>query len=264
MRLPAGLQAFLTGETLDHAATELAYQQLFVEEQVLGHATSRFVREGGVHFSGVRSCAITPANLEAMAVHQRGLREVQLELLKFWFMIDPLPPGRSYTSVSVHITLRPPVRATLLEPNLETAEADLEQTSTTEFGPEISRLLRMHLTQSRGQTIRRTEKLPVTTAIDHGTEGFGWTFQAQDGAPLFPHQVITTAMVELPRGTQELSGLFDTEALITRRVLGKLIERPAAPVNAATPFTVDLTAKPLSALRNWCRAQAQVRPSRHR
>ena len=43
-------------------------------------------------------------------------------------------------------------------------------------------------------------------------------------------------------------GLFDTEALITRRVLAKLIERPAAPVNVASPFTVDLTAPPFSAL----------------
>jgi hypothetical protein len=248
MRRPGDLQAFLTDDVLGSGAAELAYQELFVEEQVLGPATSRFVKEGGVQFAGVRSYAITAADLEAMAVRQRGLADVQLELLKFWFMIDPLPPGRSYTSVSVRITLDPPGPAFLLEPNLETAETDLEQTSTTEFGPEIAGLMRMHLTAGRGRTIRRTEKLPVTTAIDHGTEGFGWTFQAQDGAPLFPHQVITTAMVELPRGTHTLSGKFDTEALITRRVLGKLIERPAAPVNAATRFTVDLTAKPLSAL----------------
>ena len=40
---------------------------------MLGHATSRFVKEGGVHFAGVRSYAITAANLEAMAVQQRGL-----------------------------------------------------------------------------------------------------------------------------------------------------------------------------------------------
>ena len=110
MHLPAGLQAFLTDDTLGGDAAELACQELFIEEQVLGHATSRFVKEGGVHFSGVRSYAITPANLEAMAVQQRGLGEVQLELLKFWFMIDPLPPARSYASVSVRITLRPPVR----------------------------------------------------------------------------------------------------------------------------------------------------------
>jgi hypothetical protein len=93
-----GLQAFLTDDVLDGDTAELAYQELSVEEQVLGRATSRFVREGGVHFAGVRSYAITAANLERLTVQQRGLADAQLELLKFSFMIDPLPPGRSYTS----------------------------------------------------------------------------------------------------------------------------------------------------------------------
>lgn len=241
-----GLQAFLDDDVLDGDSTELAYQELMVEEQLLGRAASRFVKEGGVRFAGVRSYAITAANLEAMAVQQRGLAKAQLELLKFWFMIDPLPPGRSYASVSVRITLEPAVPALLLDPVLETAEADREQTSTAEFAPEIARLLRVRLTTSRGQTIRRTERLPVTTAIDHGTEGFGWTFQAQDGAPLFSRPVTTAALLELPRGTRKLAGRFDTEALVTRQVLGTRIERPAAAVNADTRFTVDLTAKPLA------------------
>ena len=88
------------------------------------------------------------------------------------------------------------------------------------------RLLQVHLAGSGGRTLRRTERFPVTTTVNYGTDGFGWTFQPQDGAPLFAHEVITMAMVELPRGTRGLSGLFDTEALITRRVLAKLIERP--------------------------------------
>lgn len=246
--LPADLQAFMTGDFAVSDAADLAYRELYVEEQVLGKATSRFVKEGGVRFSGVKSYVITVANLESMAIQQRGLSEVQLELLKFWFMIDPLPPSRSYTSVSIRITLQPPAPALLLEPDLETTEADLEKTFTSEFAPEIARMLQVHLTRRVGHTIRRTEKLPVATAINHGAEGFGWTFQSQDGAPLFPREVITMAMIELPRGTRELSGLFDTEALISRRVLAKLIERPASPVNAAASFTVDLSAKPLSEL----------------
>ena len=245
--LPPDLRAFLSSDAAAGGG-ELAYSELFVEEQVLGQVTSRFVKEGGVRFCGVRSYVITAAHLDAMAVQWRGLPDVQLELLKFTFMIDLLPPSRQYTSVSVRITLRPPAPALLLEPSLETAVTDLEKTFSVEFAAEIARLLQVHLAGSGGQTLRRTERFPVATAVNYGADGFGWTFQPQDGAPLFAHEVITMAMVELPRGTRELSGLFDTEALITRRVLAKLIERPAAPVNAASPFTVDLTAPPFSAL----------------
>jgi hypothetical protein len=244
--LPADLEAFLADDSTDLSEAGLAYRELYVEEQVLGTTTSRFVKEGGVRFAAVKSYVITAANLEEMAIQQRGLPQAQLELLKFWFMIDGLRANMSYTSVSIRITLQPPGPAFLLEPSLEMTQADLEKTFSTEFAPEITRLLQLHLSRSRSHTIRRTESQPVVTAVNHGGEGFGWTFQARDGAPLFPRAVTTMAMVELPRGTSSLSGLFDSEALITRRILAKLIERPAAPVNAAVPFVVDLNAKPLS------------------
>jgi hypothetical protein len=243
--IPADLQVFLDSGFAGTVAANLAYRELYVEEQVLGEATSRFVKEGGVRFCGVKSYVITADNLEPMAVQQRGLSMVQLELLKFWFMIDPLPPSRNYISVSVRIALQPPSPAFLLEPKMETTHTDLEKTSSAEFAAEVAHLLQVHLVGVQGRTVRRTEELPLVTAINHGAEGFGWTFQAQEDAPLFPREVVTIALVELPRGTRELSGLFDTEALISRRVLAKLIERPTAPINAATPFTVDLDEPPL-------------------
>jgi hypothetical protein len=244
--LPADLRVFLTSGFPASGARDLVYQELFVEERVRRGVASRFVKEGGVHFCGVQSYAISAGHLEPMAIQRRGLSNVQLELLKFIFMIDPLPPGRDYRSVTVRITLRPPAPAFLLQPNVETATTGLEKTVNAEFAAEVARLLQVHLAGGGGRTIRRTEKLPVTTAINHGTEGFGWNFQPQDGAPLFAREVITMAMVELPRGMRQLSGLFDTEALISRKVLSTVIVRSAAPVNAATPFTIDLTAKPLS------------------
>jgi hypothetical protein len=246
--LPADLQVFLASDFTVSDSGDLAYRELFVEEQVLGRPTSRFIKEGGVHFVDVKSYMITVEQLEAMAIQQRGLPSVQLELLKFFFTIDQLPPSRHYTSVTVWITLDPAVPAFLLEPDLETATTDLEKTFSAEFAAEVARLLQVHLAGGGRRTIRRIEQQPVTTAINHGRDGFGWIFQAQDGAPLFPHGVITMALVELPRGTRQLAGLFDTEALISRKVLTSLVERPTVPVNAAKPFTVDLTAKPFSDL----------------
>jgi hypothetical protein len=244
--LPADLRAFVADDpgTEDSRAdpADLAYQQLYVEERVLGQVTSRFVGEGGVHFNSVQDYELTPENLPPMASQRRGLADVQLELLKFRFTIDQLPPSRAYTSVSVRITLHPRPTVLMLQPQLDTADTDLEKTSSSEFALEVARLIQVHLAQTHGKTIRRTEQLPVMTALDLGPEGFGWTFEAQEGSPVFPRTVITQAMIEVPRGTTTLSGLFDSEALISRRVLGSPITRPATPANSAAEFTLDLTA----------------------
>jgi hypothetical protein len=246
VELPADLRVFLSDDSDaddgDADRADLAYQVLYVEEQVLGQATSRFVTEGGVHFNSVHDYELTPENLAPMAGQRRGLADVQLELLKFRFTIDQLPPSRSYTSVTVRITLQPPATVLMLQPRLDTADTDTEKTSGSEFALEVARLVQVHLAQTRGKTTRRTEQLPVMTALDLGLKGFGWTFEAREGSPLFPRTVITQAMIEVPRGTTTLSGLFDAEALISRRVLGTPFTRPAAPANSAAAFTVDLTA----------------------
>jgi hypothetical protein len=237
MELPPGLRAFLAGDPGDSGA-DLAYRELYVEEQVLGQATSRFVGEGGVHLNSVQDYQLTAENLHPMAGQRRGLDGIQLELLKFRFTIDLLPPSRSYTSVSVRITLQPPATVLMLQPRMDTAQTDQESTSGSGFALEAARLVQVHL----GEVIRRTEQLPVMTALDLGPKGFGWTFEARDGVPVFPQTVMTHAMIEVPRGTTKLTGLFDAEALISRRVLGTPVTRRAAPANSAATFTVDLTA----------------------
>jgi hypothetical protein len=242
-KLPADLRAFLDDDSgAGDSTADLAYQEFHVEEQVLGQATSRFVGEGGVHLNSVQDYELTPGNLPPMASQRRGLTSIQLELLKFRFTIDLLPPSRSYISVSVRITLQPPATVLMLQPHLDTADTNLEKTSSSEFALEVARLVQVHLGQTHAKTTRRTEQLPVMTALDLGPKGFGWTFEAREGAPLFPRTIITQAMIEVPRGTTALSGLFDAEALISRRVLGTFVTRPGTPANSAAAFTVDLTA----------------------
>jgi len=259
--LSAGLRAFLDDDP-DAGSEGLAYQVLYVEEPVLGQATSRFVGEGGVRFNSVEDYEVTPEDLEPFAVKRRGLANVQVELLKFRFTIDRLPSGRSYTSVTVRITLDPLPTVLTLAPGQETTKTELEKTSGSEFTLDAAHLIQMHLAKTRGKTVRRTEQYPVITALDLREAGFGWTFEARDGAPLFPRTVITHALIEAPRGTKKLTGKFDSEALTSRRVLGTSVTRHAAPVNSAEEFTIDLTAEPLSKrpLRAMlgCRAAAQV------
>ena len=92
------------------AGPDLAYQQLFVTEQILGQTKSRLVDGGGVHLNMVETYAMTVDNLEPMAKQRRGIGNVQLEMLRFTFMIDELPPGRRFTAVRVRISLTPPAR----------------------------------------------------------------------------------------------------------------------------------------------------------
>lgn len=55
-----GLQAFLDDDVLDGDSTELAYQELMVEEQLLGRAASRFVKEGGFVSPGYEATPLRP------------------------------------------------------------------------------------------------------------------------------------------------------------------------------------------------------------
>jgi hypothetical protein len=244
----AGLRAFLDGDPVASAPPAngdgLAYQALYVEEQVLGPATSRFVGEGGVRLNGVQAYEITPEDLGRFEQRRRGLTDVQVGLLRFRFTIDRLPPSRSYASVTVRITLAPQPTALLLVPDQETVKTETESTSGSELTVDAAHLIQAHLTASHGKTVRRTEQYPVVTALDLGEDGFGWTFEAREGADLFARTVTAQALIEVPRGTRKLSGKFDSEALIRRRLLGTSVTRRAAPVDSAEEFVIDLTAAP--------------------
>lgn len=199
-----------------------------------------------MRFNSVQDYEITPEDLGPFEVKRRGLADVQAELLKFRFTIDRLPPGRSYTSVTVRITLDPLPTVLMFAPDQETFKTELERTSGSEFTLDAARLIQMHLAATHGKTVRRTEQYPVITALDLREEGFGWTFEAQDGAPLFPREVISLALIEVSRGTEKLSGKFDSEAMIRRRLLGASVTRRAASVDSNEKFIIDLTAPPLS------------------
>jgi hypothetical protein len=95
--------------------------------------------------------------------------------------------------------------------------------------------------RSVSDSISRTEQRPIVTAFDQGPSGFGWTYQVQDGAPLFPRIEHTVAVLELPIQTRTLKGTFDAEAIIMRRVLHMIERREALPDEPPTSFEVPLS-----------------------
>jgi hypothetical protein len=239
-KLSADLLAFLDADP-PASDVPLARVDLFVEEQVQGETKSRFIAEGGVCFNNVGSYELGPADLHPMASQRRGFADVRLELLKFQFTIDALPPSRQYESVSVRVTLQPLVTVRMLKPRLETTETSTEATSGTAAGLDVARLIQLVLAENGGKATRPAQQAPTVTALDLGARGFGWNFEAREGAPLSPRLVYTEAMIEVPRGTTTLAGLFDAHARIRRPKMRSFTTRPAGPVDSAAPFTLDLT-----------------------
>jgi hypothetical protein len=86
----------------------------------------------------------------------------------------------------------------------------------------------------------RISQLPVITAENRGPAGFGWHYQAQDGAPLLPRVESATAVIELPRVVTELGGSLNSEAVIAVPRYGVLTKSRAVPAMPPVPFRLPL------------------------
>ncbi|HEY1920339.1 MAG TPA: hypothetical protein VGH27_32625 [Streptosporangiaceae bacterium] len=247
--LSAGLSAFLTGNDLGathrgevaDGPQEIAAQVFVVEQIPRGGARSRLVEEGGVRFVRAASYRLTLDDLPPIASRREGIEQSRLQMVKFAFTFSELPPNRSYAEVRVRIALKPVVSVLQLRPYLKNADSQSTRSFSTEFAPAITKLLQLEMKASRSVSTNRTEIRPVATAFDLGAEGFGWTFQAQEGAPLFPRTEYTVAVLETPLGTAQLDGLFDAEAIITRRILGTFEPRRVLPPDSPVAFTLPLS-----------------------
>jgi nucleoside phosphorylase len=72
-----------------------------------------------------------------------------------------------------------------------------------------------------------------------GEDGFGWNYEARDGAPLLPQRLTTLAVLELPPAASGLAGVMDADAQISRSVLGRAIPRKGSLVNPTRHFAVE-------------------------
>jgi hypothetical protein len=162
-------------------------------------------------------------------------------LVRFGFMLDRLPPRHAYQSATITITLDDPDAEVLAQrPALVTADSEWSDSTTTEVSAALDRLAKIGAQRTRVTERGHRTSLPVVTAENRGPAGFGWHYQAQDGAPLHPQLESARAVIELPRGAVELAGTIAAEAMVTFPRYGVITRSRAAPETAAARFALPL------------------------
>jgi hypothetical protein len=241
---PSGLRAFLTepdygpdpGAGADGAPLA-EWTFLFYSEV---RDPSRFVGAGGVRFNKAEPYRVRIEDLEPMAQRREAVDSLRLELVKFTFTILELPQGSAYETVRIRIALDPPYPLMLLRPRNDTTQARRTSSFSKEVQPLLPRLMQLNLKYTSATTVDVTESRPVVTALDLNTDGFGWTYQAQNGVPMSPGIRQTIAVLELPQDAGGISGTFDAEAVITRRMLGLVGRRSTVPDQPPALFRIQL------------------------
>lgn len=242
---PSGLLGFLTepdhdpGTKAGTCGAPLAEQAFYFDPEARGDR-SRFVAAGGVQFNRAVPYRVRVEDLEPMSRRREAIGELRLELVKFTFTVLELPRGRNYETVRIRIRLAPPRPLMQLRPRNDTTQSQRTRSFSKDVQPLLLKLLQLDLKYSATTSIDVTESQPVVTALDLGTDGFGWTYQAQNGAPMSPGIRQTIAILELPPDAGEICGVFDTEATVTRRLLGLVGQHSTVPVQPPVPFHIRL------------------------
>jgi hypothetical protein len=242
---PSGLRAFLTepdygpGAEAGADGAPLAEQSFYFDPEARGDR-SRFVAAGGVRFNRAVPYRLRIEDLEPMSRRREAVDSVRLELVKFTFTVLELPQGSTYETVRIRITLDPPHPLMQLRPRNDTTQSQRTSSFSKDVRPLLSKLMQLDLRYASTTSVDVTESRPVVTALDLGAEGFGWTYQAQNGSPMSPGIRQTIAVLELAKDVGGISGAFDAEAVVTRRLLGLVGQRSTVPVQPPAVFHVGL------------------------
>jgi hypothetical protein len=219
----------------------LAHRGLYIEGTVRGGGTSGRERSGGIIVHKPAAAVLLPSDLPPLSWREPDFPSLRHVLVRFGFMLDRLPAGHGYESATLSISLDQPDAVVLAQhPSLVTTESETSGTRTTELSAMLNRFAKLGVQQTRVvQTTRRTT-LPLITPENRGADGFGWHYQAQDGAPLLPHPETVRALIELPREVSELTGAISGEALVTFHRYGVFTRSLAAPLAPAVRFRLPL------------------------
>lgn len=214
----------------------LARRYFLVEAESRGGGPG-MVRAGGVYLHDPTVAILLPSDFPPLARRRPGFAGLRHVLVRLSFMLDRLPPRHSYESARLIVTLDEPTAVVRAQrPDLVTTEAQAGESSTNEFSMALSGLVRVGADRTRTSETKYRAQQPVIMAENRGKAGFGWAYQAQDGAPLLPRVQFALAVVEMAGSVVELSGTLSAEAVLTRPRLGVLTSTRAVPAEPPVPF----------------------------
>lgn len=220
----------------------LARSYFFVPSASRGGGTGH-TRVGGAFLHQPTAAILLPSDFPPLSRRRPEFADLRHVLVRFSFMLDRLPPRHTYHSATLLVMLdHQDAVVRTQRPAWVTAGAEPAASITTEFSAALDGLARLGAERSNARkTAYRTGQLPVITAENRGRAGFGWHYQAQEGAPLLPRVEFALAVIELPRQVCELSGQLSSEAVVAVPRLGILTTTRAVPAEPAVRFQLSLS-----------------------
>lgn len=221
--------------------SDILGRQHFLVEETSRDGTPARVPLGGVFLHQPTAALLRPSDFSALAHRRPDFASLRHVLVRFSFMLERLPPRRAYRSARLSITLDDPSAVVRLQrPDWVTTQVETTDSVTTEFSAALTGMVQLGADRTRMTGTRQQSARPVITAENRGQAGFGWYYQAQDGAPLWPRVEFTLAVVEMPAATRTVGGTLNVETTISEPRFGVLKSLRALPGQAPLPFRLDL------------------------
>jgi hypothetical protein len=191
----------------------------------------RPTREAGVQVRQPTVYRLSPGEFSELR-RRPDFRRWLFQLVHFRFDLETLPRDRGYSWASFQVEFdRDDARFMEVHPVLVTTSVDVEKASTFTIGPNLTFEGLGGASPGNASIDRRfryTRLEPVITAFGAGSPAVRWEFSPSSESDLTPHARATFAVLQLPREVEELRVRFDTEATITRTVLGVFSSHSAA------------------------------------
>jgi hypothetical protein len=246
--LSPGVRALVDGLDVDerapapsHPGKIIARWDLLFDDSARGGGSAR-ARGAGVILHEPSVALLYASDFPPLARRRPSFASLRHVLMKFSFMLDELASKERYESAQLTVTLDAADARVLGQyPALVAADTDWRDTKTTEFSAALDSLVHLGAGHTRTtDKVGSSRQLPIVTAQNRGRAGFGWKYQAQEGAPLFSRIEYAMAVVEMPRELDRLSGHLTADAVITIPRRGIRTTLAVSPAQPPAPFGFDL------------------------
>ena len=221
----------------------MVHEDLLSFTQILGDENRpRPVREGGVSFGKPLIERLSAGTSASRARRSRKTPDYASVLIGFPFDLDELTGSRQYAEAHCNVTLTSPdCLASSLWPVLVTSQDDVERTRTFTVKSDFS--FGAATAPSAEVTAKRVyhyaELQPLITSFGLRQARFGWKFEKQEGHPLIPMSRMVFAVLDAPPNTPVISGTLAVDAVVIRRIIGKMSRVQAT--GRQRPFRLDMT-----------------------